>query len=138
MTYRSTWPVFLIFLPIFFVGCGTTSAPTESSTNTIDKTTNSTTDATSSTSPGSGDGSARAEEFTRLNYAQVQADMAAGGGEHLAALACLLEIPPEQEQRFFVLSREKYAMLYSTPSTTPRRMLTRLSREMAADPQLNR
>ncbi len=138
MQYGVIWPVIFIFMPIFLVGCGTTSAPTESSTNTSDNTTNSTLDVTSSTTPGSADSTARAEAFTHQNYAQIQADMAVGGGEYVAALAYLLQIPPDLEQQFFHLSREKYTTLYGTPNTTPQRMLTRLRREMAADPQLRR
>ena len=138
MQYRVTWPVGFILVSFLLVGCGTTSAPTESSTNTSDNTTNSTMDVTSSTTPGSADSAAQVEVFTRRNYAQIQADMAVGGGEYIAALACLLQIPPDREQHFFHLSRDKYTTLYKTPNTTPQRMLTRLRREMAVDPQLRR
>lgn len=119
----------LLWLLLFLVGCGTTSAPTESSTKTLDKTTNSTTDTTSSSTPGSNSSSAQAEKFTRHNFAQVQADMAAGGGEHLASLASLLEIPPEQQDKFFRYSRRQFTSLYPTPETTPELLLTRLKQE---------
>ena len=95
-------------------------------------------DTTSSSTPDNSSSTARAEKFTQENFAQVKADMATGGGEHLAALAMLLEIPVAQEAFFFSLSKEHYTTLYGTPNTTARRMLTRLSRAMAADPQLGR
>lgn len=138
MKYDITRPVALILLPFFLAGCGTTSAPTESSTKTFDKTTNSTTDTTSSSTPDKSSSTARAERFTQENFAQVKTDMATGGGEHLAALAMLLEVPLDQEERFFFLSKERYAALYGTPNTTAGLMLTRLRGAMDADSQLKR
>jgi hypothetical protein len=126
----------LVVLPFFLAGCGTTSAPTESSTKTLDKTSNSTMDATSSTSPGNKSSEARAEQFTRENYARVKRDMAAGGGEYLTALGVLLEVPLEKEDVFFALSRKKYATLYPVPQTTASQMLANLHLAMSADPQL--
>ncbi len=125
-------------LSLVLTGCGTTSAPTESSTKTTDKTVNSTTDATSSSTPGKSSSSARAEQFTRSNFAGVQADMAVGGGEHLAALAVLLNVPPADEDRFFALTRQQYAVLYATPETDAALMLARLNYAMAVDPELGR
>jgi hypothetical protein len=124
----------LIVLSLFPAGCGTTSAPTESSTKTLDKTSNSTMDATSSTSPGNKGSEARAEQFTRENYARVKRDMAVGGGEYLAALGVLLDVPPTKEKDFFSLSREKYATLYPAPHTSASQMLALLHREMSIDP----
>jgi len=133
MRYCSIWIVTLIVLASFLSGCGTTSAPTESTTNTTDKTTNSTMDATSSSTPGESDSAAQAAKFTQNNFVQVKTDMANGGGEHLTALASLLQVPADKREQFFALSQEKYTVLYATPSTTPRQMLVRLNLEMNAE-----
>ncbi len=125
-------------LSFLLTGCGTTSAPTEGSTNTTDNTVNSTTDTTSSSTPGKNSSTARAEQFTRENFAGVQADMAVGKGEHLSALAALLDVPPADEDRFFALTRQQYAVLYASPDTDAGLMLARLNQAMAADPELGR
>ncbi|HEB70533.1 MAG TPA: DUF3015 domain-containing protein [Desulfobulbus sp.] len=127
----------LALLSALLTGCGTTSAPTESSTKTTDKTVNSTMDASSSSTPGKNSSTARAEQFSRENFARIKADMAVGGGEHLAALAVLLDVPPKNEERFFALTRTQYAALYATSDTDAGRMLTRLNHAMAADPFLS-
>ena len=128
----------LSLLSFLLTGCGTTLAPTEGSTNTTDKTVNSTTDTTSSSTPGKSSSAAGAEQFTRENFAGVQADMAVGKGEHLSALAVLLDVPQDNEERFFSLTRKQYAVLYATPDTDAVLMLARLNLAMAADPELGR
>ncbi len=128
----------LALLSFALTGCGTTSAPTESSTKTIDKTVNSTSDTTSSSTPGKSNSTAQTEQFTKENFAGVQADMAVGEGEHLAALAVLLNVSPADEDRFFALTRERYAVLYATPETDAALMLARLNHAMAVDPELGR
>ena len=133
MKFCSRWIVALIALTSFLSGCGTTSAPTESTTNTTDKTSNSTMDATSSSTPGESDSAAQAAKFTQNNFVQVKTDMANGGGEHLTALASLLQVPEDKKEQFFALSQEKYAVLYESSSTTPQQMLARLNLEMDAE-----
>jgi uncharacterized protein YceK len=99
-------------------GCGTTSAPTESTTNSFDKTANTAMDATSSTSPGSGDGGEeQAVAFTRTHYADIQREMAAGGGEHLDAMGELLGVSADNMAEFSDLARDSYPILFqdSTP-----------------------
>ena len=132
MKYCLMWLVTLIVSASFLSGCGTTSAPTESTTNTSDKTSNSTMDTTSSSTPGESDSAAEAAKFTQNNFVQVKTDMASGGGEHLTALASLLQVPVTQREQFFALSQEKYTVLYQTPNTTPQQMLARLHFEMDA------
>ncbi|MBL0381308.1 MAG: DUF3015 family protein [Desulfofustis sp. PB-SRB1] len=100
-------------------GCsGTTSAPTESTTNSFDKTANTAMDATSSTSPGSGDGGEeQAVAFTRTHYADIQREMAVGGGEHLDAMGELLGVSADNMAEFRDLARDSYPILFqdSTP-----------------------
>lgn len=114
-------------------GCATTTAPTESTTNTLDKTVNVTLDASSSSSPGaSGSGSAGVEAFTRANFASLKGEMAAGNGEHLAALGALLHIPDAERDTFYQLTRENYRELYPSPATTPEDMLLILNHTLVA------
>ncbi|WP_051305685.1 DUF3015 family protein [Desulfogranum mediterraneum] len=117
----------VLFALALLSGCATTTAPTESSTKTFDKTTNAALDLTSSTSPGSsGSGSAGVAAFTRANYAALQAEMAAGSGEHLAALAGLLQIPAQEQPAFFQTVQQEYGWLYPAAGTSPEQMLAAL------------
>lgn len=117
----------------FLSGCATTTAPTESSTKTFDKTTNATLDATSSTSPGSsGSGSAGVEAFTQENFIALKGEMAAGEGEHLAALGGLLHVPAYEEEHFFLVTKKTYSQLYPSSSTTPQQMLVTLNGALIA------
>ncbi len=117
----------------FLSGCATTTAPTESSTKTFDKTTNATLDATSSTSPGSsGSGSAGVEAFTQENFIALKGEMAAGEGEHLAALGGLLHVPAYEEEHFFLVTKNTYSQLYPSSSTTPQQMLVTLNGALIA------
>lgn len=112
-------------LALFLSSCAVTTAPTESSTETLDKTVNATLDVTSSTSPGSSDsGSAGLENFTRENFIALKSEMAAGEGEHLAALAGLMQI--RETETFYHLVRQNYTLLFPQADTTPEQMLVTL------------
>ncbi len=127
----------VVFMLVMVTSCATTTAPTESSTKTFDKTTNAALDLTSSTSPGSSNsGSAGVEDFTRVNFAAVKKEMAAGGGEHLTALARLLHIPSDKEKLFFQLTKAHFPSLYPSDRTTPVQMLATLNRTLLQSPQL--
>lgn len=120
----------------FFTGCATTMAPTESSTNTFDKTTNALMDTTSSTSPGSSSANYQATEFTRVHYASIQRQMAAGGGEHLAALGELLAVPEGQMASFYQLGKLQYETLYGDCQQDASGVVTALRFELARHPVL--
>jgi hypothetical protein len=62
--------------------------------------------------------------------------MALGGGEHLTSLAVLMDIPEAQQASFFMLTKEKFSILYSSANTTPEEMLTKLDEELATHPDL--
>ena len=47
--------------------------------------------------------------FARSNWDNLQHDLARGGGEYLSALAAILNIPPDQEKRFFELGQERFS-----------------------------
>lgn len=132
MKYFSTIALGLVVLGLLS-GCATTTAPTESSTKTFDKTTNATLDATSSTSPGSsGSSSAGVEAFTQANFIALKGEMAAGDGEHLAALGGLLHVPANEEEQFFWVTQNTYSQLYPSPATTPQQMLVTLNDKLIA------
>jgi hypothetical protein len=98
-----------------------------------------TTDFTSSTSPSSDSDSEKKEEvskFTDQNFDSIREDMALGGGEHLTSLAVLMDIPEAQQASFFMLTKEKFSILYSSANTTPEEMLTKLDEELATHPDL--
>lgn len=129
----------LIWLAVGMAGaaCSTTTAPTDSSTNTLDKISNTTLDATSSTSPGSSPGdSAAIERFVAVNYGPIRHEMAAGQGEHLQALAVLLEVPADKHRSFCSLSKQYFPYLYSSTPTSPEQMLDRLQVTMGQHPGL--
>ena len=109
---RKLLPSVIICSSLLFTSCATTTAPTESSTETIDKTTNAALDMTSSTSPGSSDFSAQATAFTEKNYASVRRDIGRGKGEHLEALGELLGVAPEALETFCRLNKQNYEKLY--------------------------
>lgn len=74
---------------------------------------------TSSTSPRSwfaADGTLKAEykvmAFTVLNYDNVKENIARGQGEYLTSLASLVNVPQEEQARFFAFAQGLYPRLY--------------------------
>ncbi|MCP4406178.1 MAG: DUF3015 domain-containing protein [Gammaproteobacteria bacterium] len=111
----------------------------ETTTETVQNTSEATTDFTSSTSPRSDSDSDKAEKvslFTDQNFDRIREDMALGGGEHLASLATLMDIPQAQQPSFFGLTKERFSVLFSSANTTPEEMLTKLNDELAKHPNL--
>ena len=49
--------------------------------------------------------------FAELNSDSLAQEMAQGGGEHLASLATLLDVPQDQHQAFFTMTQERYTAL---------------------------
>lgn len=109
-------------------------AITESTTETVGNTVNASIKFTSSTSPGQSS-SARDQKvyaFTAVNFDRIREDMARGGGEHLTALAALLEIAPSEQPAFFALTQKSFPTLFSSDQTTPEELLAKLDRAMGA------
>lgn len=134
-----------VLLPAFFClasllcSCAVTTAPTESSTKTFNKTTQASSDLTSSTSPGSsGDSAAVTEDFTRVNFARVKGEAAAGRGEHLAALGAMMGVPEERSSQFCMVAKEHYDEIFPSNETTPRQALVALQRNIEANPTVLR
>jgi hypothetical protein len=108
-------------------------------TDTVQNTSDASTDFTSSTSPRSSDSnkSEKVSKFIDQNFDRLREDMALGGGEHLASLAALLDIPEAQQPDFFKLTKEKFSILFSSANTTPEEMLTKLNEELTTHPDLH-
>ncbi|WP_447975032.1 DUF3015 family protein [Nitrospira sp. Kam-Ns4a] len=78
----------------------------------------------------------KANVFASLNFESLAADMARGGGEHLASLADLLGVPAERRPAFFALAQERYAHLTAAGQTSAAAMIRALNEAMAAHPVL--
>jgi hypothetical protein len=67
---------------------------------------------------------AHAYEFARYNWENLSQDMARGGGEHLASLAALLNVPIEDQPAFFELAQGAHQT--STGAETPKQIVASL------------
>jgi hypothetical protein len=122
---------------VLLSSCAVFTRATEGTTETLENTSEASTDFTSSTSPRDDD-SSQAEKtraFAAANLDRLREDMARGGGEHLASLAHLLGVSPNHREDFFVLTREKYPVLFSSEPTVPEDLLARLDTELNAHPR---
>ena len=121
--------------------CATTTGSTEGTSETFANTTDATSDLTSSTCPSEEPAPSQETEalaFTQANLGRIKTEMAAGGGEHLRALATLLGVPVSQQQTFFSITKEKFIDLYSSDQTTAEELLKKLNAEISSNPGLSR
>lgn len=93
----------------------------------------------SSTSPGelfTGDGLVAKDQkvnlYTAIVIENLQQDVARGGGEYVASLSVLLDIPAEQQHAWRLAAQQQYAVLFPSERLTPSEMLVRLDREFPA------
>lgn len=82
---------------------------------------------------GSGTVTAQAVTFTNENAEALARDMAVGQGESLNVLAELLNIKAEDKARFFAVSKQNFAEIYSTENKDTYQVLTSLQAVMAKD-----
>lgn len=82
---------------------------------------------------GSGTVTAQAVTFTNENAEALARDMAVGQGESLNVLAELLNIKAEDKARFFAVSKQNFAEIYSTENKDSYQVLTSLKAVMAKD-----
>ncbi len=142
----STISLFFRMMAIFAVlammaACAVTTGSTEGTSETFVNTTEASSDLTSSTCPREDEPAAptpkdEAMEFTKANLGRIKTDMAAGGGEHLRALATLLGVPVSQQDAFFSITKENFTDLYSSDSTTAEELLEKLRAEISSNPGL--
>ncbi len=74
--------------------------------------------------------------FAAIHLDNLSQDMAQGGGEHLASLATLLGISPENQAAFFALAQERYVLLLQAGESDTAALLKALNDAMASHPVL--
>ncbi|TCB68884.1 DUF3015 family protein [Acinetobacter sp. ANC 4178] len=82
---------------------------------------------------GSGTVTAQAVTFTNENAEALARDMAVGQGESLNVLAELLNIKAQDKARFFAVSKQNFAEIYSTENKDSYKVLSSLQAVMAKD-----
>jgi hypothetical protein len=121
-------------------GCAVTTASLEASSETLVNTAEASTDVTASTSPR-GERAAKDEatlEYARRSFERLKADMAFGGGEHLASLGSLLGVPAPRQGEFFSLTRERFSALAGPEVKSAEELVANLDAELTRNPQLRR
>lgn len=74
--------------------------------------------------------------YASANMEQIAADMAAGEGESLVALADLYDIAPSDRQAFYAATQDHFGEIFSAGDVTVGQMLASLESVMAANDQL--
>ena len=123
-------------LTIAVSSCAVTIDSLKASSETIHNTTDASSDFTSSTSPREAKTPYQgAKAFTSYNFARLREDMAIGGGEHLASLAALLNIPDSNRPAFFRFTKERFSAWFNSEQATPDEVLAKLTAELADHPE---
>ena len=65
--------------------------------------------------------------FAEANFSRLKEDMAAGQGEYLTSLATLMEVPHNDRQDFFDLTKSNFQALFPSDHTTSEEMLSALA-----------
>jgi hypothetical protein len=93
---------------------------------------------TSGTSNCTSGGVVRAEReqaaFAEVNFQDLKANMAAGGGEFLASFATLLGCEDSSKPAFAKMSQTKFESIVPSTTTTPIQMLVAVKKEIKASP----
>ena len=76
---------------------------------------------------------AQAVTFTNENAEALARDMAVGEGESLNVLAELMNIQSEDKARFFEVSKQNFAKIYSAENQDALQVLASLQAVMATD-----
>lgn len=63
----------------------------------------------------------KAAAFAAANVANLERDIAAGGGEYLTSMSALLGVPADRRPAFFSIAQARYAEVASQPDATPER-----------------
>ncbi len=129
-----------VFLLLAFMSaCATTATSTDVTSETLGTTSDVTSEITSSTTPGEEDAPSKTDEaldFTVANLDHIKTDMAAGGGEHLRALATLLGVTVSHQEAFFSFTKEKFRALYRSDKTTAEELVEKFRAEISTNPEL--
>lgn len=128
-----------LFVALALSACAVTTDTTESSTETFENTTDASTDFTSSTSPRDDDHHSmrsRINEFAAANLERLREDMALGSGEHLSALADLLQVSEADRPAFYGFVKERFSEWFSSDRITAEDWLAKLRSDLANRPEL--
>lgn len=71
--------------------------------------------------------------FAAANLDQLSADMAAGHGDTLTALAALYGIPEQDRAGFYTLAQAHYGNIFTTASSSSNNVVTALNAVMKSD-----
>ena len=119
----------VMVLSAFLSGCSsitdTVAASTQTFTNASEATTN-----VSKSSPSAKNNTEQAIQFTKINWMKLSSNMAKGQGEHLAALATLLEVKEAQKPAFYAMTQEKFTRLFANTETSPEQLVQHLQLEI--------
>ncbi len=74
--------------------------------------------------------------FAEVNFQDLKANMAAGGGEFLASFATLLGCEDSSKAKLAKMSQAKFEVIVPSTSTTPIQMLTTIKQQIKASPTL--
>jgi hypothetical protein len=95
---------------------------------------------TSGTSNCTSGGVVKAEReqaaFAEVNFQDLKANMAAGGGEFLTSFATLLGCEDSSKSAFAKMSQDKFEAIVPSTSTTAIQMLVAVKNEIKASPSL--
>lgn len=75
--------------------------------------------------------------FAEVNFQDLKANMAAGGGEFLSSFATLLGCEDASKQALAQMTQAKLEVLVPSTSTTPIEMLVALKQQIKASPALS-
>lgn len=78
----------------------------------------------------------KVDVFVASTYESLSQDMARGEGAHLASLAALLGVPPEQHQAFARLAQDRFEALLESGTAGPGGITVALREVMARHPEL--
>ena len=95
---------------------------------------------TSGTSNCVSGGVVRAEReqaaFVEVNFQDLKANMATGGGEYLASFATLLGCEDSAKPAFAKMTQDKLEVIMPSSTTTPSQMLVSIKEQIKASPSL--
>jgi hypothetical protein len=74
--------------------------------------------------------------FAEVNFQDIKANMAAGGGEFLSSFATLLGCEDSSKVTLAKMSQDKFEVIVPSAATTPIQMLTTIKQQIKASPTL--
>lgn len=123
----------LIVACLMLSGCSsitdTIAASSQTFTNVSDSSSGSSTNMSKDSSPSSSN-TYQAVEFARVNWMNLNENMARGKGEHLAAVANLLAVSEAQKPAFYRMTQQKFIHLVNKGQATPTELITQLQQEI--------